>query len=143
MSESTLLFVYGSLMNGMEADDLLRRMGARLIGRAAIQGKLVDLGEFPGVVKSSNPKDVVFGELYEVPENQAFHELDEYEEFTPSDPRRSLFIRELTLTRLVDDAHEPVEAWVYFYNPQADSSPGRRIRSGDYRSYQRRTAAHR
>ena len=142
MTKRVLLFVYGSLMNGMEADELLRRNGARLVGRATMQGKLVDLGEFPGVIKSSNPRDLVVGELYELP-NHTFDELDEYEEFVPSDPRRSLFVRERILTRLADDAKQPFEAWTYFYNPQADSEPGRPIRSGDYRSYQRRTATRR
>ena len=135
MSERIYLFVYGTLMSGLEAQDLLARQNARLIGRAKIRGKLLDLGEFPGAIKSSHPGDVVFGELYELHGDAVLSELDVYEGYDPANPVRSLFVRDRVQVELVDQEGGGVEAWTYFYNEGHNRRKGRPIRSGDYRSY--------
>lgn len=140
MKQRTYLFVYGTLMNGMEASDLLSAKGAQLVGRARIEGKLLDLGEFPGAVHSSNPRDAVVGEVYELPEQTVLRQLDSYEEYSPGDPRRSLFVRERVQAELLDRTGQ-LSAWTYFYNQNKGRLQGRRIPSGDYKSYRRRIAA--
>lgn len=134
MNERTHLFVYGTLMNGMEAEALLADKGARPIGRGKIRGKLVDLGEYPGAIRSAEPGDVVFGELYELAPD-SLRQLDSYEEYDPDDPARSLFVRDKVQVDLVDQPGRRVEAWTYFYNEKRGKVAGRRIKSGDYRSY--------
>jgi len=135
MRERTYLFVYGTLMNGMEAEELLVDKSARLIGRGKISGELVDLGEFPGAIQSTNPSDVVFGEVYELPGEAVLRRLDAYEEYDTANPAGSLFLRDRVQVELVDKPGVGVEAWTYFYNQRRGRPKGRPIRSGDYRSY--------
>ena len=142
MKQRTYVFVYGTLMNGMEASDLLAAEGARLVGRGRIEGRLVDLGEFPGAVHSSNTRDAVVGEVYELPSQAALRQLDHYEEYSPNDPGRSLFVRENVRAELLDGSGQ-LNAWTYFYNEEEGRLQARRIPSGDYRSYRRRTVTRR
>ena len=124
------LFVYGTLRRGFDAvENWPRNVKAEFVGRGRIKGKLYDLGEYPGAIVDA--EQVVRGEVYELrgPAN-AVSILDEYEEFFPFHPERSLFIRAISPVAM-DDGRE-TEAWVYFYNGQVDQS--KLISGGDYRS---------
>src|SRR5438309_8776532 len=93
MPQPKYLFVYGTLMNGMEASDLLLKQGARLLGRAAIPGRLYDLGEYPAARPAENAGETILGELYELKRPEKITQIDEYEDYQPGDPN-SLFTRE-------------------------------------------------
>ena len=126
---TNLLFVYGTLMKGY-GENWQARAGARLVGRGRIIGKLYDLGEFPGAVAGSKFRSHIHGEVYRLDNvERATALLDEYEEFQPSRPLRSLFVRrELPVT--MEDGTRRL-AWVYVYNrPVRESAL---IPSGDYR----------
>jgi len=127
--ETNLLFVYGTLMKE-HREDWQRRVGAHFVGRGRIIGKLYDLGGFPGAVISSDHRSHIRGEVYRLDDvNLAFEILDEYEEFKPSNPARSLFVRKRIPVRMEDGKSK--EAWVYVYNRRVKGS--NLIHSGDYR----------
>jgi gamma-glutamylcyclotransferase (GGCT)/AIG2-like uncharacterized protein YtfP len=91
------LFVYGTLRRGESAAHLLD--GATFVGKASILGRVIQNGEYPGLVGG---EDSVVGELYEVP-MPMFEALDRYE--GPG------YTRKLSE---VESAGENVEAWVYW-----------------------------
>lgn len=124
------VFVYGTLMKGFE-DDWQKSAGASFVGRGKIKGKLYDLDEYPGAVCAPrNSQDFVNGELYELRDpTAATRILDDYEEFLPLLPDKSLFVRAAVPVWLEDRRRE--HAWVYFYNRPVDKA--RLIASGDYR----------
>jgi gamma-glutamylcyclotransferase (GGCT)/AIG2-like uncharacterized protein YtfP len=76
------LFVYGTLRAGSAhpmASFLAAR--ARLLGGASCAGRLLDLGEYPGLVDDDDPRQRVAGELWELdaPAAPTLAALDEYE----------------------------------------------------------------
>ncbi|MHB8526535.1 MAG: gamma-glutamylcyclotransferase family protein [Candidatus Acidiferrales bacterium] len=128
-ADTNLLFVYGTLMKG-HSDDWQKRAGAHLVGHGRTTGKLYDLGQFPGAVVSSDPRCHIEGEVYRLDDiSLATEILDEYEEFHPSRPEKSLFIRR-ELPVVMEDGTEK-RAWVYLYNRAVNESD--LIQSGNYR----------
>jgi gamma-glutamylcyclotransferase (GGCT)/AIG2-like uncharacterized protein YtfP len=123
------IVLYGSLRRGEAMFETLG-LGAALdfVSAERIPGVLYDLGDFPGLVAGDGS---VRGELYRVRDPGVWRQLDEYEEYYPQRPERSLFVR-----RLVQLANG-VDAWVYFYNRPVIGH--RRIASGEWR--RRRSAA--
>ena len=126
------LFVYGTLMKGMNAYELLAGTGARFVAEASIQGRLYDVGDYPAVVKVNEADASVAGELF-VATDATMAAVDEYERYRPEDAR-SLFVREVTTASRKDNG-EVVDAWAYFYNQSQRGrlSPAKRIKSGNYR----------
>lgn len=91
------LFVYGTLRRGESAAHLLE--GARYVGKACIQGRVIQSAGYPGLVGG---EDLVGGELYEAPV-ALFEALDQYE--------GPCYARKLSEVRC---GEESVEAWVYW-----------------------------
>lgn len=123
-----LAFFYGTLMTGF---DRRRRAGIesklRYVGRGWIQAALFDLGIYPAAIPSSEGR--VWGEVYEMLEpGPVLAVLDEIEGYSPEDPNRSLYTRELVPATLEDG--RTVNVWVYFYNAPLGQAP--LIASGDY-----------
>ena len=112
------------------------KVRATLVGRGSIRAKLYDLGDYPGARQNgASSARQVKGELYRLRDAQnAIRLLDEYEEFFPGEPRRSLFVRRRTQVALEDGGTRI--AWVYLYNRPVDES--RLIPNGDYRNPARR-----
>jgi gamma-glutamylcyclotransferase (GGCT)/AIG2-like uncharacterized protein YtfP len=127
---TNLLFVYGTLRKDVRNSmfHLLARE-ARFIGRARVQGFLLDLGEYPGFVPSAAPGEWVHGEVYALDfPDQTIARLDEYEGCGPSDPPPHEFER--VVTEIVLGAGQAETAWVYVY--RGVTGDKRRIPSGDY-----------
>jgi gamma-glutamylcyclotransferase (GGCT)/AIG2-like uncharacterized protein YtfP len=124
------LFVYGTLMRGLH-EHWQEKVGAKLVGEGTIRARLYDLGDFPGAKLAHNGSGYyVKGELYRLSDpDHATHVLDKYEDCFPSEPLKSLFIRELVPVTLED--HRKLTAWVYLYNRPVDEA--HLIPSGDYR----------
>jgi gamma-glutamylcyclotransferase (GGCT)/AIG2-like uncharacterized protein YtfP len=58
----------------------MRRARARYLGNASVRGRLFDLGEFPGAVKTPGASAQVMGELYYLPGAvRTLKFLDQYE----------------------------------------------------------------
>lgn len=72
------LFAYGTLRLGERAD--LSRMDPRVLhlAQGTINGKLVDLGECPGLVRSVEDQGRVRGDLFAVPQT-LLNQIDAYE----------------------------------------------------------------
>jgi len=129
-----LLFVYGTLMKGMSnpfSGQLSR--ASEFLCSAKVTGRLYDVrGEYPCAVASSDPNELIHGELYRLNDPTAlFQTLDPYEDCYPEDAHRSLYIRRVT--SVTTHEGENLNAWIYFWNSSLDGLI--RIPSGNYRSY--------
>lgn len=112
---SNLLFIYGTLHperapRGIAA--VARRL--RPVGAGTIRGRLLDLGEYPGVVLEDSESSEVSGEVFEVPDAETLARLDAYEDYRPDDLGASLFLRVETEVAMSDGSERT--CWVYVYN---------------------------
>ena len=110
-----LLFVYGTLMKGFR-EDWQRKVEAEFVRIGTIRARLYDLGDYPGArVLGAELGQRVSGELYRLRDPKlALKILDKYEEFSPLEPKKSLFVRELVSVTLEDGRKK--RAWAYLYN---------------------------
>ena len=82
------LFVYGTLRHnsGHERAQWLGTI-AKFKGAARLAGRLVDLGDYPGLLPPTNALQKVRGDLWELPEDGAILDvLDRYEGCHADDP---------------------------------------------------------
>jgi pyruvate carboxylase len=122
MEKEADLFVYGTLRQQMShpLGHLLIRQG-KFLGLGIFQGKLYDLGRYPGVVPSKDKTHLVTGEVYRLnAPDRVLGLLDEYE-----GPR---FKRTRVTVFFGPDGHLP--CWIYLYTRSVHSR--RIILSGDY-----------
>jgi gamma-glutamylcyclotransferase (GGCT)/AIG2-like uncharacterized protein YtfP len=128
--EMTRLFVYGGLMKGF---DLHHHMaGCVFLASAWTPGILVQVGRYPGLLDGSGN---VSGELYSMNDAPAILEaLDELEEFDPTNPQASAYVRVMREVSFGDGS--TTRAWVYLYN--GDASGLTVVQSGDWRSTMKR-----
>lgn len=103
------LFVYGSLMSQIQtpmgSHQRMRLAGeSRSLGPASARGRLVSLGQYPGLIDEASNADIVQGELLLLRNPQAtLLWLDQYEGVQHSgdgDYRRELKTVELNLTKV-------------------------------------------
>jgi gamma-glutamylcyclotransferase (GGCT)/AIG2-like uncharacterized protein YtfP len=125
--DTAFIFVYGALMRGFDLHQYMA--GATFVGEGTIQGRLVALGRYPGLLDGDGN---VVGELYRLDDVAASLEtLDDIEEFDPADPDNSEYLR------IVRDVHckdgSTVSSWVYLYNGDASAAPA--IKGGDWRQH--------
>lgn len=124
-SASITLFVYGTLLRGLSRAQVLR--SARFLGPGLAEGRIFDLGEYPGLVSG---KGEVVGELWHV-DTDTLRRLDRIEDYDPRDPSGSLYRR--IGTRVRSFSGEWIAASTYCYNHSpAAAFP---IQHGDYRRY--------
>lgn len=113
-------------MRGFESHHYLA--GAVFVERAWTQGTLVSLGDYPGLIAGGA---CVNGELYRLGDAPAALEvLDDFEDFDPADPERSLFVR--SLAEIHGESGGVVTAWLYLFNQ--DVAGAAVISSGDWRT---------
>jgi len=121
-----IIFVYGTLMSGLQREEAL--FNSAFLGTGYINGSLYDLGSYPGLKHGSGK---VFGELYEI-DLLTLDYLDQIEGFFVAQPETSLYIRQaITATKALNS--ECCIAETYFYNMSVDES--HKIITGDYRDY--------
>jgi pyruvate carboxylase len=125
MDNEEYLFVYGTLRSQM--NDPLHRLlekDAILVGTGTFQGRLYDLGRYPGVVPSRGKTDRVIGEIYRFGEfKRSFEILDAYEGHR---------FKRRRVTIIQEDG-KSITSWIYLY---ARSVKRRlHIPSGDYIQY--------
>lgn len=118
MSEGDNIFVYGTLKKEMLGKVMPEiKPYVRFSNRGYVNGKLYDLGEFPGAKPSKSADKKVYGQLLNIKpgfEEKVLKELDEYEEFYPLAKVNSLFKRQRVKV-FTNDANV-VDAWIYWYN---------------------------
>ena len=128
------IFVYGTLMRGME-NPVRETLKRHLIykGVATIKADLFDLGEYPGAVKNEYGGPIE-GELFQIVLNSSVFEiLDDYEGYEKSDKAASLFIR--AIDYVLEQSGSRVEAWIYWYNQKIPANA--LAIDGDYKGYLR------
>jgi gamma-glutamylcyclotransferase (GGCT)/AIG2-like uncharacterized protein YtfP len=121
----TYLFIYGTLMPGLRLEAEMH--GARFVGPAQIQGRLVDVGRYPGLLPGDGS---VVGEIYEV-DDAHLARLDGVEDMVPGDRAASQYWREEVTVLSGPLQGQPVQTYVY-NRPVDGYSP---IPHGDYRRY--------
>ncbi len=120
------LFVYGTLLRGLELHSLLA--DCPYLGPAVTAGCLYDLGEYPGLIAGN---DRVSGEIYEV-DAATLRRLDAVEGVVEGDPAQSLYQRvAVSVTYTADGRVESAE--LYRYNRTV--APEHYIAGADYRAY--------
>ena len=126
------LFVYGTLRRGFEHPmaDLLARQ-ADFIGRGIFQGKLYNLGSYPGVKTSHRSTDSVVGDVYCLRFPHLLEQFDRYEGYDPDDPAQSMYLRRTVSITLTNG--QTLFAWIYLYNLPIYRY--KLIKSGDYLTY--------
>ena len=110
----TYLFIYGTLHPARapaEVAAAARRL--KPIGPATIHARLYNLGEYPGAILDASAPPIP-GELFTVPDAATLAALDAYEDYRPTDPANSLFLRVETTATTPDGSKHP--CWVYVYN---------------------------
>ena len=126
MTEAPLqIFVYGTLMRGFSRHHFMS--DGRFEGEASAVGRLISLVEYPALLDGAG---MVRGELYSFDDlPAALDVLDDVENFEPTNPEASEYVREVRRVRRDDGAE--IRAWLYLYNRPAGSAPF--IPSGDWR----------
>ncbi len=108
------LFVYGSLRRNYRhtMHDILEEY-ARYQGEGIFQGKLYDLGSYPGAILSSDSSDRIVGEIYQLRQaDKVLRLLDRYEGCHPQSPDPE-YVRQQSLVTLYDG--KSLLAWIYLY----------------------------
>jgi gamma-glutamylcyclotransferase (GGCT)/AIG2-like uncharacterized protein YtfP len=124
------LFVYGTLMRGFDHPmaQLLSR-SADFVGEARCRGRLHLVKHYPGLVKSDDVGDIVFGELFRLRRPaELLREFDMYEACGEGFAEPTEYVRRLL--QVARDDGVVSEAWSYLYNWPVDHLP--RIASGRF-----------
>ena len=127
---SDRLFVYGTLMRGFDHPmaKLLSR-SADFIGEARCRGRLYLVKHYPGLVRSDDPADSVFGEVYRLRAcDELLREFDMYEACGEGFAAPTEYVRQMLPVISGDGAFG--KAWSYIYNWPVAHLP--RIASGRF-----------
>lgn len=131
-AEPAYLFVYGTLMTragGRLGADMRARLHLEgtSLGAATTVGRLVDLGDYPGLVAGAGLRDAVHGELFMLDRpDDVLAWLDAYEGVSGVLNPDDEYARVRAPVRRASG--EEVTAWVYCY--RGDTSRARTIASG-------------
>jgi gamma-glutamylcyclotransferase (GGCT)/AIG2-like uncharacterized protein YtfP len=130
------IFVYGSLREGLILHHLLK--GSIFAGYGKIQGAIIDLGCYPGLIIDRDivePESMVFGEMYYI-DQETLDRLDFTEGYDRCNPEQGLYDRISTV--VYDAIGEQHLAYVYVYNTRNLNLVAMKhqiISSGDYSDY--------
>ncbi|HUY81394.1 MAG TPA: gamma-glutamylcyclotransferase family protein [Acidobacteriaceae bacterium] len=113
---SEYLFAYGTLQPDQSPDEIVSAVARlRPVGEGFVRGKLYDCGDYPGAVLDPSSKGKISGTVFRLPKDETvLRKIDEYEEFDPRTPDKSLFVRRLHTVELA--AGKSLQCWVYVYN---------------------------
>ncbi|MBX3278409.1 MAG: gamma-glutamylcyclotransferase [Acidobacteria bacterium] len=130
--EITGLFVYGTLMRGESRHHLIRQANPGCIIMAEICGKLIDFGQYPGLLLPDDREKYVQGEFCRFPSvEQLLTTLDEVEGFRGYGQSGSLYRRVLRDVGVGEGRVR--QAWTYAYDSPNVDAPI--ITSGDWREH--------
>lgn len=131
-TEPSSLFVYGTLRHGESRASWLDKHdpfeGGKGVVKGSVAGRLLDLGDYPAYVPTSERTPRVQGEVYTFADlEEVFRDIDAVEDFQGYEPPAGEYIRALVKVDL--DARERI-AWTYVYAGDASGHP--LIASGDW-----------
>ncbi|HEX4067548.1 MAG TPA: gamma-glutamylcyclotransferase family protein [Acidobacteriaceae bacterium] len=115
---SDYLFAYGTLRPDHSPDEIASSVARlRPVGEGFVHGRLYDLGDYPGAILDPASKRKISGMVFRLPKDETvLRKIDEYEEFDPRAPDKSLFVRRLHPVQLA--AGKTLHCWVYVYNQE-------------------------
>jgi len=121
---------YGSLRRAIY-DPAAPPLGAlaRFLGPCTLRGRLVDHAPYPGFFPDPDG-GAAAADLLEIRDARFFEVFDDWEDYHPGAPERSMYIR-----RVVPLADPPGEAWVYISNQSPRDQP---VPHGDWCRYVRK-----
>jgi gamma-glutamylcyclotransferase (GGCT)/AIG2-like uncharacterized protein YtfP len=117
------LFVYGTLKRTPPGKRHRLLRDARFVNVASMSGSLYDLGRYPGVVRDPKDRGRVFGEVYEIPDEEAHRALQALDKYEGSE-----FVRRRAYVTLRDGKRR--SAWAYVLRKRPRSA--RTVDSGRY-----------
>ena len=117
------LFVYGTLKRTPPGKRHRLLKDARFVNVASMSGSLYDLGRYPGVVRDPKDRGRVFGEVYEIPDEEAHRALQALDKYEGSE-----FVRRRAYVTLRDGKRR--SAWAYVLRKRPRSA--RTVDSGRY-----------
>jgi len=125
-------FFYGTLLRGESRFHLLKKFGIKCVILAEMPGRLINLGDYPGLVDLGVTDSFVQGEFVRL-ENveKAIDSLDTIEGFRGFCKNGSLYRRTVVEVHVGDGRTR--RAWTYSLN--SDYSSGSIIPSGDWRHH--------
>jgi len=124
------LFVYGTLQKAF-AHPLHRLLSryAHYKGKAYLFGRLYEIDNYPGAIRTKSCKEKVYGELYRLKSpSLVLPLLDRYEECDARFPKPHEYRR--IITDLYTDSGKHIRAWAYLYNRPVH--PKKRVPTGRY-----------
>ncbi|MEM6320764.1 MAG: gamma-glutamylcyclotransferase family protein [Bacteroidota bacterium] len=126
------LFVYGSLMSGITSPiATYLKTNSRFMGAGWVQGRLYDIGNYPGLIADNATKAKVVGHIFQLRNlEEMLPNLDHYECIGPNFPEPHQYRRAIIS---VKTAHETLSCWAYLYN--WDTKGLALIESGNYLQY--------
>lgn len=127
-----LLFVYGSLQEGLRNHELLARIKAEKLGDATIQGQLL-VGSYGGEIPCIRPSQevgaLVIGELYQLNDPSSdLVVLDHLEGLG-----KGFYVRRKT--QVLFNNEPTVWAWAYWAGSALPREKETRIENGNYREW--------
>ena len=134
-----LLFVYGTLMNNIQSNIAgYLHQHSDFVGEGSLQGRLYDLGSYPGVIYDMQAGSCVYGHVFRLhdPENM-LKRLDFYEGISLLQADKNEYRRELIP---VEVNKEQVNCWTYLYNFSTGNL--KEILGGNYLNYLKSNELH-
>jgi len=134
MDESkSYLFIYGSLLNDDNEFAVYLKQNCTFYSKGKFEGKLYDVGLYPGAILSAGCGQYVYGSIFIVNDPVvAFKVLDDYEGFGADQPYPNEFTRDFVE---IEVNAVKLNCWVYLYKLPVDKLP--QIISGDYLDYKK------
>ena len=126
VSSPKYLFVYGTLRRKRTPREMTPVMQKlEWVGKGSVLGRIYDLGNYPGAVFDQRSSQQIQGEIYKLPlDGKVLEKLDAYEEFLPSRPDDSLFIRVVIPVQVKKGRR--LNCWAYRFNPKKLKQPASR-----------------
>ena len=132
MRQQDYLFVYGTLMSGIEnpINFQMAEFG-EFIGLGVIPAKLYLVDYYPGAILDTNGLDNVTGEIYRLLNpKKALKILDSYEEYSYRERAHSEFVRKKVEVKQLAN-NEKIIAWTYIFNQPTTALVA--LQSGSFR----------
>ncbi len=126
------IFVYGSLMGGIQSPiATYLKSNSSFIGEGQVNGLLLDIGHYPGLVYEPKSEKRVVGHVFELNNpREMLPNLDHYECVGPSFDKPNQYRRELIK---VKQDNQLIDCWAYLYNLPIEGI--KVIASGNYLKY--------